>query len=471
MATLKVYIRKRRRNKSGSAEESTVKSEMLKMLAVPHSFTETPLPSNLHGNEENEEQEQRRDDKQESADTRARVEHSTKHANSTLISNLLGTRNEHLSMSVKRIIQKKKNQLTCGIPCDKDTQLDEAVFIGQHNRDECVSNVKTAKTQDNSCTGAAHKHSLYKMPTSDKPKVQGTIWYDQGCNDKEECLDQETRKKRLRSFAETPSIQILTHRYGEIPLLSPQLLKITRLFTVILSICRFNSAKDMMTIYHKSKKCMENLLNKKVSVADIEQINWLVPDALSFRKIEIMHLGEKVTSFTIEVVKSSPHMIEEKIMQFVKDTQMKRNSGEDVVVPRRALFGEGLSEKHEFSEDAKRTEGNSAEDGDEKRIRYREAEERGRSKALTVLERIREKERMRREDFIAKSREQEEVNILRKRVESYFAVENKKSEKIDRLVCVLCIHNGKEYMKKLCEHYKCFVQRECNGEVFLVLNT
>lgn len=471
MVTLKAYIRKKTRNKSDDAEENIIKSEIVKTLAASHSFAETPLPSikhNLHRNKGNEVKGY--DGNQEDVVIGASVEHSTEHVNCALETNLLCTLNGKLTRNVEQIVESKKNLSAFENPSGKNIQLGKVMLIGQHDIDTCVSDVKMAKARADSCKGGVDKLALCKMEADGKTEIEKTIVHNKECSDKEECLDQEWRKKRLRSFAETPFIQILPHRYGDIPLLSPQLLKITRLFTVILSICKFNSAKDMMTIYHKSKKCIENLLNKKVSIADIEQINWLVPEALSFRKIAIMHLGEKVRSFTIEVVKSTPRLVEEKIMQFVKDLQMERKSGEDVVVPRRPLFSEEFSEKYGFSEDIKSTKDDSAAD-DAKQFRYREAEERGRRKALTVLERIRERERMRREDFVAKSREQEEVNVLRKKIESYFAVENKKSERVDKLVRVFCIHNGKEYIKKLCEYHKCFVMRMCEGEIFLVLNT
>lgn len=468
MVSLKTYIRKKRRNKSGAAEEDTIRCEILKTLAASRSFAEAPLPSaecSLYGSKGSEVQ--THGDKQKGAVIGASVEHST--VSRVLSSNLPDTVSGHVNEAAGRAVQEKGNSAARGVSCGKDMQRSEAVLAGQHNSDECARSVHAAKAQASDGTGAADKHAFCKETAGGRAEGLETAAHDEGRSD-EECLDQETRKKRLRSFAETPAISILAHRFGEVPLLSPQLLKISRLFTVILSICKFNSAKDMMTIYHKSKKCIENLLNKKVSIADIEQINWLVPDALSFRKIEIMHLGEKVRSFTIEVVKSSPRLVEEKIMQFVRDTQMERKRGEDVVVPRRALFSEGFSEKYGFSEDTASARDDGASD-EAKQFRHKEAEERGRSKALTVLERIREKERMRRESFIAKSRENEEMDILRKRIESYFAVENKKSEKVEKLVRVLCIHNGKEYMKKLCEHHRCFVLRECEGEAFLVLDT
>ncbi|KAL0265791.1 UNVERIFIED_CONTAM: hypothetical protein PYX00_011506 [Menopon gallinae] len=462
MVTLKAYLGKKKKSKLGAAEEDAVKSEIRKTFAALCNSAELhaqPASCDLHGRD---------------GDARERVQSCTGMregaptvcaggGEGTGCAEGEGPRVQEMAdaggaagpgtqgewggcasepQAAERVLQGERDVLAHSALHDKCMHPTETPLPAQYCTGERGGEAENAVLQTSGGTRTASGQALCKVAAGGEDAAQKAAGDGTGCGGEE-------RKKRLRSFVETPPIQVPAHRYGEIPLFSPQLQKISRLFTVVLSICKFNSAKDMMTIYHKSKRCIENLLNRKVSIADFEQINWLAPEALSFRKVEITHLGEEITSFTIEVAGGSPRLVDEKIMQFVKSTHMKGRRGDGVSVPRRALFKEEFTEKYGFSGDTK----GAKEGGEEDSAvggRYRVAEERGRSKALCVLERIRERERVRREGFVARSREQEEMGLLRKRIETYFAAENKVSEEVGKLARVLGIHGGREHIKKLC---------------------
>ena len=280
--------------------------------------------------------------------------------------------------------------------------------------------------------------------------------------------DAETRRRVLKALAETPAIQISQYQYSSRAIFPPHLRKLSRLFTAIRSICKFNGSKDIMTIFHKSKKCIENLLSRNVSKTDFERLNWLSPESFEFRKIEILHFGERLESFTIGVLLEDANIIDDAISAHLKAETLRGGAEEEIEIPRRPLFGEEKGVGHaDASEEKILAESDRSNDAE--RVCREDEREVGRKKGLSVLERIREKERARKESFMAQHRELDELEGVRQKIESYFTVEKKRAERVSEVVRILRIPHGRETLQRLCLQHTRFSMRVFEDETFLLL--
>ncbi len=277
-----------------------------------------------------------------------------------------------------------------------------------------------------------------------------------------EVRDEDERKRVLRSFGETPVIQLNAHCYTEVPLFPAHLKKLSRLFAVLRSICKFNAAKDMATIYHKSRKCIENLLSKRVALVDFEQLNWLLPELFRFKKIKVHHFGEEIVSFTIEMDAGAPSLVDARIMDLIASERGNNRRGDDIVVSRRPLFDDSPNNELIATQDM--------EEKDVPKEKYEVAEVEGKAKALSILDRIRERERARKQSFVDRSREKDELEEIKEKILSYFMVEKRKSEEVTKLIRILGLYNGRECIKMLCSNHVCFSLKDFDGETLLVLS-
>lgn len=99
---------------------------------------------------------------------------------------------------------------------------------------------------------------------------------------------------------------------------------------------------------------------------------------------------------------------------------------------------------------------------------YAKESQKSGEKVFSVLERIKERERRRKEMFIKNCKDKEYLEIMKQKIISYFKLENKKSENVLKLAKVLSIHDPKESLHKLCQEYKNFILKEFEGDFYLV---
>ncbi|CAD25500.1 hypothetical protein [Encephalitozoon cuniculi GB-M1] len=282
----------------------------------------------------------------------------------------------------------------------------------------------------------------------------------------------EERKEKIRQFGgvshlEFKGLSLNFHLY-----LPKSLQKLSRIFRVLETIQRFNAARGLTTIFIKSLRCIENLVKQRVGVADIERMYYIAPELFRFKKISIHHDGKEVDTFVI-YVDGETREFNERLEKHVKECHsefLSRNGYahdggrfhpgfdfEEVPLPRKPLFPE------EIREDC-----TGREDWVPKK-RSVEIEKSAKKRASTILERIREKERLRREEFMNKSKEEEDNLLLSKRIRSLFRSENRRAIPVNRIVELLKIFDGINVINRIVQwDPSLFYMKTMSGVEYLV---
>jgi chromatin licensing and DNA replication factor 1 len=285
------------------------------------------------------------------------------------------------------------------------------------------------------------------------------------------------RKERILQFARTHTEEIPNTAINIHLFLPKKLQKLARIYRVLQTIQKFNSSRGMTTIFIKSKDCMESLVKQRVEVSDIERMHYAAPEFFVFKKLRILHNEEEVDSFTIRCEGSCTEF-DERLFEHVKMCHRRflDEEGVDLLpgrfhpsfdidgipdLPRRPLLA---------GEEAERSSNDEKENKREDKANIA-IEQRARERASTILERIREKERRRREEFIEKSKEEESHAALNTRMCSLFKSENKEAMPLSRVVEILRAFDGKEAIKRLVSSGRSsFSLRTISGTEYLLLD-
>lgn len=287
--------------------------------------------------------------------------------------------------------------------------------------------------------------------------------------------DNCSRKERIRQFAGTSphefkDMVVNIHLY-----LPKSIQKLARTFRVLQTIQRFNAARNLSTIFIKSLRCIESLVNQRIGVSEIERMYFLAPSLFKFTRINVFEDGEEVGTFTIQILGDVTEF-DSRLFEHVRRCHsdfLEENgftcSGdrfhpgfrfEDMSVPRKPLFPE--SETHTETFKTTETEAESIK-------KPAEIGEVAKKKMSTILERIREKERLRREEFIAKTVE-EDNSVLIRRLQSLFKAEGRKAIPVRRVVELLKIFDGANTVQKLTRlESSPFYTKIMGGTEYLVL--
>lgn len=263
------------------------------------------------------------------------------------------------------------------------------------------------------------------------------------------------RKERICQFGEMSS-QGVKGALVEIHVYLPRTAqKLVKIFRVLQTIQRFNMERGLSTIFIKSVRCIEDLVKHRVEESDIERMNWVSPESFEFKRISILHGEKEVSTFTIHVTgdymdlggkllvhvrKCHERFLEESGTGWTGHGFHPEFDFEDVVFPRRPLFP---------PDGGVETVGPEEEPGPRPAKRSMESEERGKRRASSVLERIRERERSRKEEFLNRCKEEEDDAVLNRRIQSLFMSEGRKAMSVERVAEVLKIFDGPRTIRRL----------------------
>ncbi|AFN83229.1 hypothetical protein EROM_061380 [Encephalitozoon romaleae SJ-2008] len=282
----------------------------------------------------------------------------------------------------------------------------------------------------------------------------------------------EERKEKIRQFGgvshlEFKGLSLNFHLY-----LPKSLQKLSRIFRVLETIQRFNSARNLTTIFIKSLGCIENLVKQRVVVGDIERMYYIAPDLFRFKKISIHHDGKEVDTFVIYVsgeTKEFNERLEEYVkkchLEFLNENGYVYNGNrfhpefnfEEVPLPRKPLFPEDIKEETIEKEVCVPTKRNV------------DIVESAKKRASTILERIREKERLRREEFMNKSKEEEDNVLLSNRIKMLLRSENRRAIPVNKVVDLLKIFDGVNTINRIIKwDSSLFYIRNMRGVEYLV---
>ncbi|KCZ75358.1 hypothetical protein H311_03667 [Anncaliia algerae PRA109] len=197
--------------------------------------------------------------------------------------------------------------------------------------------------------------------------------------------------------------------------LPSNLQKLSKVFIAIKSICKFNENKELVTIFHNSKKCIENIVNQQVSIEDIERLNYVYPEAFEFTKVKINYENREIDSFTIKLKENNVRELEKRL-KIIGDLQ------------RKTLFEEAID--------------NLNKPLTKKRLILNE-------KGTSILERIKLKEKMRKEAFIKNNSFNYEE--LKEKIKQIYYIENKKSIEKKKIIQMLDLFNADKKLDHICK--------------------
>ncbi|TBU15292.1 hypothetical protein CWI40_070450 [Ordospora colligata] len=295
----------------------------------------------------------------------------------------------------------------------------------------------------------------------------------------EEMTCMEERKERIRQFGETrlhgnSGVNQSEHLY-----LPRCLRKLSRIFRVLETIERFNATRGLTTIFIKSQRCIEKLVKQNVGLDDVERMYFIAPELFNFKKISVNHEGKEVDTFVVYLCGGSGRFDECLIgyskrmhSSFIEKRGYVWNENryhpeydiEEMDVGRKKIFGDDTE---------KEIEKKGVRSGETEYVpikRSIEAEEKGKNRALTILERIKEKERLRREEFMSMSKEEEDNKMISKRILLLFKSENKRAIATDKVIGMLNIFDGMNVIKRIMRwDGTLFYMKMMNGTAYIVV--
>lgn len=210
-------------------------------------------------------------------------------------------------------------------------------------------------------------------------------------------------------------IYIPSHRLTDI-ILPARLQKLNRLYTILQSIIHFNNHHDLTTIHVQIRKNVEDLLGNTLLIEDLECINHLT-NCFTFKPIQILHLGKLEDTFLITA---------ESKIDF-KETLRSLSSAEMENLARKPLYDYKLAEPRVVEKPVSKAEIKAPSNA-----------------ALTILERIRAREQMRKDQFIAAAENTEKLEKLGCKIELFMKTEKIKSIEVSRLIRILSIGSRDE---------------------------
>jgi len=224
------------------------------------------------------------------------------------------------------------------------------------------------------------------------------------------------------------------------------------LFRILESICVFNRRRGLVVLLNKHQSSIENLFKHRVDSAILGQLNFICSGSVSFTPVKVLDEGVRKETFRIDVQEGfdidmalfnhyseeygrwlSSNGIEGRVCRFHPDFLQAEHS-----IPQRPLGPEEKEPEPEVRQVAK-------------------------AKAATILERVRERERLRKEEFIKECKVADECGA---KLESIFLISARQAIKLDELVFKIGGFGGRSrILNVLGDGY---YLKEINGEEYVV---
>ncbi|KAH9411191.1 hypothetical protein HK407_07g11830 [Ordospora pajunii] len=295
----------------------------------------------------------------------------------------------------------------------------------------------------------------------------------------EEVGSVEERKERIRQFGETRLQGVSGVNQSEHLYLPRSLRKLSRIFRVLETIERFNADRGLTTIFIKSQRCIEKLVKQNVGLDDVERMYFVAPELFKFKKISVHHEGKEVDTFVIYLSGGSGRF-DECLIEYAKRMHARFIESRGYLWSGSRYHPEYDIEERDvermkiFEDDMESPIGKEAVSNREMEYvpvkQSSEIKEKGKSRALTILERIKEKERLRREEFMSKSKEEEDNRMISKRILLLFKSESKRAIAADKVIGMLNIFDGMNVIKRIMKwDGTLFYMKTMNGRIYIVL--
>lgn len=316
-------------------------------------------------------------------------------------------------------------------------KLDDFSFISENNTNDnsfIVDNVKIFSYSD-----SKHNEILLTKDrkikgedsnTSKRPKMEfeesilAQKIVDRSIHITSNQSSTDLRKMRIMNYA-TRKVDIKYSLSDSALYLSKNLKQLSTLYKIILSVHSFNQKRGLTLIFSKYSDSIERLFKHRVEIELLERLNFICREAIVFCPLTISDLGEKKNTFTINFKDNfdiDMALFNFYLEEYGKWLESKGIEGkvnkfhpdfleEDVIVPKKIFLPEikvsSLQEQPmNINEIVKK-------------------------KSDNIIERLKEKERLRKEQFI---RECTVERDYESKILSIFSVSGKKAIKLDDIV-------------------------------------
>ncbi|EOB15167.1 hypothetical protein NBO_8g0031 [Nosema bombycis CQ1] len=266
-------------------------------------------------------------------------------------------------------------------------------------------------------------------------------------------------------------------------ILPKPLLRLLKIFKSLLTIQNYNSIRQLTSIFIKVKGSIERTLRTRIEEEDIKKIYYLLGDKIEIKNLKIEDKGEMVKTFTFKI-KCTGEEMEKRMREWCMEEKGKE-------VPCREWDNEG---GEECGEDVKEMDGSSplspinppSIDNPISPISnpmppsnlttpssvitpLSPPSTKALNKTNSILERIKEKELKRKQEFIKKIQKKNEERDLIKRISILFKKEGKQALKMKDIIKILEIFEGERQIKGIVkENPGDFEIREISEEKYLI---
>lgn len=258
--------------------------------------------------------------------------------------------------------------------------------------------------------------------------------------------------------------------------------QLSKLYKIIETIHRFNAGRGLSLVYAKYRESIERLFRHRVETKHLEQLYYMLGDGLEFRWITVLDNGAEVETFALKVVREAD--IDALLYDYLiarykewlsindKDYSSARiHSGFVKIIDEIELPGRPLRENGACSINLGGISGHEScvEMNNAGAISTAEPEAArmaAKGKAADIYERIKEKERMRREAFVKEQAANKDYVSM---IDNIFRIGKRRAVKLSELEFQL--GGEAECRQGVAECCRAgFAVRKINGEEYVVRN-
>lgn len=264
--------------------------------------------------------------------------------------------------------------------------------------------------------------------------------------------DIEARKLRVMNHA-TRNIEVKYDRVNAALYLPKSFKVISTLYRIISTICNFNKKRDLSLILVKYKDSIERLFKHRVEMSMLEQLNFIANGTIRFIPVEVLEGGARVSTFKIDIVQSID--IDFSLFNYFCEVYRTWLANNDLTGPAGKIHPEFLAEDPCIPR--------KAFGGSEARVKDEKIRRIAKEKAGSILDRIKEKERLRREGFV---KEHAVDRDYEGRLESLFEIGGKMALKMSDVLFKLGGFDIRSQILKVLG--KKYAVRRISGEEYIV---
>lgn len=258
----------------------------------------------------------------------------------------------------------------------------------------------------------------------------------------------DSNKEKYKSIPHT-AMKLKCSDYNTINkhvLLPKKYLNLSRIYRVMNTIQKYNMNRNLSNIFSVLVNSMEQILKNKIYLKDIEQIKYLIKEKIIIKLIK--YNDENTFTFKLLIDNDEFDRILWEYYQENKD-KTKRVDEDVCDIPRSIIFTENKDDLKEnevidnICDKKIITEKICVLDKNvDKECKYTN------NKKLSILERIKEREKQRKEKFIIESQKTDNSLFLKK-LNKYYKKEKKQCIKVSEIIKVFDLYDGYNYLKKL----------------------